>query len=163
MGKRLLLVLQGILFLFCVQARAQSVQVIDSEGHSTAITAEQIAKLPRSIVEVMDHDTPAKFEGTPVSTLLSSVGILLGDKLKGSRLREGLLIEASDGYKVLFALAEVDPAFATRVIILADKRDGKSLDVKEGPLRIVAPGDKRPARWIREVTKISVVVLNGGS
>jgi hypothetical protein len=163
MGKCYLLAFHGVLLLFCIQTRAQTVEVIDAEGHSTAITAEQIAKLPHSVVEVMDHDAPAKFEGIPVSTLLSSVGVLLGDKLRGSRLTEGLLIEASDGYKVLFALAEVDPAFATREIILADKRDGKSLDVKEGPLRIVAPGDKRPARWIREVTKMSIVLVNGGS
>jgi hypothetical protein len=61
------------------------------------------------------------------------------------------LIEAADGYRVVFALAEIDPAFATREIILADERDGKLLDAKEGPLRIVAPGDRRPARWARQV------------
>ncbi|MFY9673694.1 MAG: hypothetical protein WAK13_04545, partial [Terriglobales bacterium] len=62
-------------------------------------------------------------------------------------------------YKVAFALAEADPAFATRQIILADKRDGKPLGPKEGPFRIVAPGDKRPARWIRQVTEIKAVVV----
>ena len=45
--------------------------------------------------------------------------------MKGPWLTQGLLIEASDGYKVLFALAEIDPAFATRDIMLADTRDGK--------------------------------------
>jgi hypothetical protein len=40
----------------------------------------------------------------------------------------------------------LDPAFAVRDIILADKRDGKPLDSKEGPFRIVSPGDKRAAR-----------------
>ena len=54
-----------------------------------------------------------------------------------------LLIEAADGYKVLFALAELDPDFAPREIILADTRDGKPLDAKEGPFRVVVPGDKK--------------------
>jgi hypothetical protein len=67
------------------------------------------------------------------------------------------LVEAGDAYKVAFALSEVDPAFATREIILADKRDGKPLDAREGPLRIVAPGDKRPARWIRQVIILKIV------
>jgi hypothetical protein len=60
---------------------------------------------------------------------------------------------------VVFALAEVDPAFAVRDIIIADKRDGKALDAKEGPLRIVAPGDKRAARWIRQVTALRLITI----
>ena len=43
-------------------------------------------------------------------------------------------------------------------IILADKRDGKPLAATEGPFRIVAPGDKRPARWIRQVTAFRIIV-----
>jgi hypothetical protein len=72
-------------------------------------------------------------------------------------MSEVLLVSAADGYKVAFALAEVDPAFAAREIILADKREGKPLDAKQGPFRVVAPGDKRPARWIRQVTELRVV------
>jgi hypothetical protein len=68
-----------------------------------------------------------------------------------------LVVGAIDGYRVAFALAETDPAFATREIILADMRDGKPLDAKEGPLRVVAPGDKRPARWVRQVSTLRIV------
>jgi hypothetical protein len=84
-------------------------------------------------------------------------GIQFGDAMRGPRMTEAVLVEAADGYKVVFALAEFDPAFATREIILADKRDGKALDAKEGPFRIVAPGDKRPARWIRQVTTLRLI------
>ncbi|HEY6371510.1 MAG TPA: hypothetical protein VIX37_13100 [Candidatus Sulfotelmatobacter sp.] len=63
-------------------------------------------------------------------------------------MAEVVMVEAADGYKVVFALAEVDAGFASREIILADKRDGKSRDAQEGPLRILAPGDKRPARSV---------------
>ena len=70
-----------------------------------------------------------------------------------------MLVEAADGYKVVFALAEIDPDFATREVLLADKRDGKPLDAKEGPYRIVAPGDKRPARWIRQITAFKIVAV----
>jgi hypothetical protein len=92
-----------------------------------------------------------------LAALLLMAGIQLGDTLRGPRMTETLLVEAADGYKVVFALAEVDPAFATREIILAYKRDGKPLDAREGPFRIVAPGDKRPARWIRQVITLKVV------
>jgi hypothetical protein len=74
-------------------------------------------------------------------------------------MAEAILVEAADGYKVVFAVAEFDPAFAAREIILADKRDGKTLDAEEGPFRIVAPGDKRPARWIRQATTLKVIAV----
>lgn len=136
---------------------AQTLQVVNADGHSTTLTAAQIAGLAHQTINVRDHDTPAQFEGVPLAALCSKAGIELGDKLRGTRLTEALLVEASDGYKVVFALAEIDPAFATREIILADKREGKTLDAKEGPFRIVAPGDKRPARWVRQVATLRVV------
>jgi hypothetical protein len=155
---RVLCVLSCVL-LCGLGIRAQNLEVIDLEGHATSVTAAQLTKLPRVTVEVKDHDTPAKFEGVPLLTVLTSAGIQGIGKMKGALLAQGLLIEAGDGYKVLFALAEIDPDFATREIILADKRDGKALDVKEGPFRIVVPGDKRPARWVREVTTVKIVAV----
>jgi Oxidoreductase molybdopterin binding domain len=138
---------------------AQSLQVVDAAGHTTNVTTAQIASAPHVISNVKDHDTPATFDGVPLAALLTTAGVQLGDKLRGQRLTEVLLVEAADGYKVAFALAEVDPAFATREIILADKRDGKPLDAKEGPLRIVAPGDKRAARWVRQVTVLRILAV----
>ena len=158
--RRYLLVSVAYFFLFFVSGlAAQTLQLINTDGQSTTLAAAQIAKLPRVTVSVKDHDVSAQFEGVALATLLSSAGIQLGDKLHGTRLAEVLMVEAADGYKVAFALAEVDPAFATREIILADKRDGKSLDAKEGPFRIVAPGDKRGARWARQVTVLRVTAV----
>ena len=145
-------------FLFAVTVlSAQTLQVTDTEGHATALSATQIATLPRSTVKVLDHDKPAEFEGVSLASVLALAGVQLGDKLRGPRMTEVLLVEAADGYKVAFALAEVDPAFAVRDIIVADKRDGKPLDAKEGPRRIVAPDDKRPARWVRQVTALRLI------
>jgi hypothetical protein len=141
------------------EALAQTLQIINVEGHSTNVTAAQIESLLHVTVEMNDHDKPARFEGVPLSALLSIAGIQFGDTMRGPRMTEVLLVEAADGYKVVFALAELDSAFATREIILANKRDGKPLDAKEGPFRIVAPGDKRPARWIRQVTTLRVIAV----
>jgi|SRR5882724_1665846 len=145
--------------LFVTGLSAQTLQVIDAEGKSTTLTAAQISSLPRVTVNTVEHDAPAKFEGVSLASLLAIAGIQMGDKLRGTRMSEALLVEATDGYKVVFALAELDPAFATREMILADKRDGKQLDSKEGPLRVAAPGDKRPARWIRQVQSLKIIVV----
>jgi DMSO/TMAO reductase YedYZ molybdopterin-dependent catalytic subunit len=65
--------------------------------------------------------------------------------------------QSKDGYSTLFALAEFDDAFSNRTILLADSEDGKPLPENAGPMRIVAPGDKRAARWARMVTSIELV------
>jgi hypothetical protein len=126
------------LFFGCASP-TQTLQIINTEGHTTTLTATQIANLPHVTVDARDHDTPARFEGVPLSALLSAAGIQLGDTMRGPRMTEVLLVEAADAYKVVFALAELDAAFASREIILADKRDGRPLDEKQGPFRIASP------------------------
>lgn len=138
---------------------AQSLTVTTVDGHSVALSAAQIAAAAHVSITADDHGTSAKFDGVPLAAVLALAGVQLGDSLRGPRLAEVLLASAADGYQVAFALAETDPAFSTREIILADKRDGKPLGPKEGPFRIVAPGDKRPARWIRQVTELKIVVV----
>jgi hypothetical protein len=139
-------------------AAAQTLQITRADGTSATLTGAQIVALSHVSVSVKDHDTPAQYDGVPLAEVLKVAGIETG-KMKGPQMAQALLIEASDGYKVVFALAEVDSDFATREILLADKRDGKPLDDKQGPFRIVAPGDKRPARWIRQVTAIKVIAV----
>jgi hypothetical protein len=121
-------------FFFVAGLSAQTLQIINAEGRSTSISAAQIANSPHFTVEVHDQDAPARFEGVPVSTLLTMAGIQLGDTMRGPRMAEAILVEADDGYKVVFAVAEFDPAFAAREIILADKRDRKTLDGQRRPV-----------------------------
>jgi hypothetical protein len=70
-----------------------------------------------------------------------------------------VLATASDGYQVLFSLAELDPAFTSNTVIVADTIDGKPLFPYQGPLRIVAPKDSRAARSVRMLTKLELIRL----
>ena len=71
-------------------------------------------------------------------------------------MRLFVIVEASDGYQAVFALPEFDPPFTDRVIILADRKNGKVMQSPEGPLRLIVDGEKRHARWVREVTALDV-------
>ena len=66
---------------------------------------------------------------------------------------------ASDGYQVLFSLPELDPAFTSNDIIIADTIDGKPLFAYQGPFRIVSPKDSRASRSIRMLQRLEVVRL----
>ena len=103
-----------------------------------------------------DKGAQVEYGGVPVAEILKKAGAPLGKELKGPNMAVGLVASAPDGYRVLFSLAEFDPAFSDRVILLADRRDGKPLDNREGPLRLIVPGDKRHARWIRGVDALEV-------
>jgi hypothetical protein len=68
-----------------------------------------------------------------------------------------VVVTGADGYRVVFALAELDAAFTGRAVILADSRDGGALPPNAAPFQLIVPGEKRPARWVRQVVAIEVL------
>jgi DMSO/TMAO reductase YedYZ molybdopterin-dependent catalytic subunit len=130
----------------------------DSEvPRELALTASDLARLPRQTVRAKDHEgKEAGFAGVPLVEVLKAAGLKFGQDLRGPALATFVVTEASDGYRVVFALPELDPAFTDRVVLLAYERDGKVLSEREGPLRIVVPGEKRHARWVRQVIAMKV-------
>jgi hypothetical protein len=96
------------------------------------------------------------FEGVLVMDILTKVGIPTGEKLGGKFLSQFLLVGATDGYRIVFALPELDTAFNEKGVCLATKRDGEPLSGKEGPFRIVVPDEKGPARGVRQVATMRV-------
>jgi hypothetical protein len=121
------------------------------------LSPAELAKLPRSIVKAKGHDgKEASFEGIALIEILKLAGVEFGEHLRGKSLANYLLVEAADGYRAVFALPELDPAFNDRTIILADHRDGSPLTAKDGPWQIVVPGEKRQARWVRQVLSLTI-------
>jgi hypothetical protein len=51
----------------------------------------------------------------------------LGSDIRGNAVATYVVASASDGYQVVFSLAELDPAFTGSEVIVADTIDGKSL------------------------------------
>lgn len=68
----------------------------------------------------------------------------------------GVIAEGTDGYRVLYSLAEIDPAIHTGDVIVADTLDGHKLN-SDGAFKLVSTEEKRPAQWVRNLTAISVV------
>ena len=125
------------------------------------LEADDLRRLPRAEARVTDHRDAGKealYAGTPLVEVLRAAGLVLDPGMAGVRqtVAASVLVEAADGYRAVFALAELDPALTDRVILLADTRDGQPLGPAEGPLRLVVPGDKRPARAVRQVVKITL-------
>ncbi|MCX6216646.1 molybdopterin-dependent oxidoreductase [Spirosoma sp.] len=125
------------------------------------LQAADLKGLPHSDVSAKDKDgTEHRYSGVSLVGLLKQAGTTLGGELRGKNLTKYVLVKAGDGYEVVFALPELDPEFATRVILLADSVDGKPLVPGVGPYRVIVPDEKKPARWIRDVKSIEVKVAN---
>ena len=145
------------LILYVAPARAQQLVVQNEAGKTSVWTRADIEALPHVKVTALLANAPATFDAVALSVILEKAGIGFGASLKGKRLASCLLVEAADGYRAVIALPEIDPAFTDKQIVLAYLKDGKSLDEKEGPYRIVIPGEKRMARWVRQVTTLKIV------
>jgi len=142
---------------FAQASRAVALLVNGEVPNHLELRIADIAAFPRQTIRVTDDKgAQVEYGGVPVAEILKKAGAPLGKELKGQNLAVSLIASAPDGYRVLFSLTEFDAAFSDRVILLADRRDGKPLDNREGPLRLIVPGDKRHARWIRAVDALEV-------
>lgn len=155
MKRRVSHVLIGLLLTALAQCQQLTIQT--ESGKQTIVTKADIDAMPQTKVSAGTADAPVTYQGVDLKALLEKGGVTFGDSLRGKRLASCLLVEAADGYKVVFALPEIDPAFGDKQMVLADSRDGKPLDQKEGPFRIVIPSEKRMARWVRQVTTLKIV------
>jgi len=123
-------------------------------------TVAELKTLPRTTVSAVQEDgRTLKFEGVLVSELLTRAGAIVGGEPRGSALTTYVLASANDGYQILFSLSELDSGFSDHQIIVADTVDGKPLSESQGPLRVVAPRDKRGARSVRMLERLDVVRL----
>jgi hypothetical protein len=126
------------------------------DGVDHVVTAAELARLPRIDTLVAAHNVEGRYSGVSLIDLLTIVRAPVGDSLRGPALATYVLLQAADGYRVVFSLAEFDRGFSDRVAIVADQKDGKPLAAAEGPYRLIVPGEKRPARWARQVVRIEV-------
>lgn len=79
--------------------------------------------------------------------------------LRGAALARYVVVTGADGYRVVLALAELDTATVRAAggpVLLADSVDGRPIPAAEGPWRLVVPGDRRPARAVRQVVGLAV-------
>ena len=125
-----------------------------------SLTLEDLASLPRTSVTLKEDGADVVYEGVRVAEILGRAGAPSGNALRGAALTTGVVAEAKDGYRVLFTLAEFDAEFGNHDVIVADRRNGRPLFDYQGPFRLIAPRDRRGARGVRMLTRLTVVQMS---
>jgi hypothetical protein len=150
------------LLLFTVLAAPAAAQagdslLLESPGARLVVHAADLAPLPHDTLRVRFHEQPAQlYAGVPLPAMLQLVGVR-SDSLRGRQLTLRVVIEASDGYRVVLALSDLDPTLGGRRVLVANLVDGQPLPAKEAPYRLLIAGDERPSRWMRQVVAIRVL------
>ena len=128
------------------------------EGKTLTLSPDDLAALPHKSVAVFNAHSKSNetYSGVPLADLLSKAGVPLGESVRGKLFMIGVVATGTDNYSVLYSLAEVDPAIHTGDVIVADTLNGQKLD-KDGAFKMVSSEERRPARWVRNLTSVSVV------
>ncbi len=140
-------------------ATQATLQVTGSVSSPITLTPSDLKAMPRTTVTLKADGRDVKYEGVLVGAILARAGATLGRDMTGAAVASYVVASASDGYRAVFSLAELDPEFTGSEIIVADTVDGKPLFDYQGPFRIVAPHDTRGARGVRMLQKLDVVRL----
>jgi DMSO/TMAO reductase YedYZ molybdopterin-dependent catalytic subunit len=122
------------------------------------LSVDDLRKLPHKTIQVMNaHENKQEtYEGVPLADLLKQAGAPQGEQIRGALMTTYVIAEGSDGYRALFSLAELDAGFEDSGVLVAYSLDGAPMTGDIGPLRLVVPNDKRPARWVRMLQSITV-------
>ena len=122
------------------------------------LSAAALKTMPHVTVTIHNSHSNADetYSGVLLAALLAKMGAPLGNDLRGEAFANYVVATGSDGYKAVLALAEVDSSFHPGDVIVADAMDGKPLEEHSGPFRLVVTEDKRPARCVRNLTKIEL-------
>lgn len=123
------------------------------------LTLAELKALPHKTIKVLNthNQKTENYEGVPLETLLQKAGVPHGEALRGKLMASYVLADANDGYRVAFSLAELDSGILDSEVLVADTLDGAPLGENEGPFKLIAPHEKRPARWVRMLKSITVV------
>jgi hypothetical protein len=155
---RIFVILLWILAGVPAAVSAQTALKIENGSQQSNVSLDSLKSLPHKTVTVHNPHTNAdeSYSGVPLIELLKQVGAPVGHDVHGKALLEYVVATGSDGYKAVLALAEIEPDFHPGDVLVADTMDGKPLDAKSGPFKLVVTEDKRPARSVHNLVSVEV-------
>ncbi len=130
-------------------------------GVSKQLSARDLSAMPQSHVLVHNAHTnrDETYTGVALYDLLSASGFPLTKETQSMYLRSYLRAQGTDFYFVIYSASEVAPDLNNSSVLVATQMDRHDLG-REGLFKLISTGDKRPARWVRNLVSLSLVTLN---
>ena len=120
------LIIGLVCLLFATPGSAQqkdqpSITVEGLDGTKLTFTVEQLRQMPQDSVSLANPNptTSEQYEGVLLRNLLAKVDTTIGKKLHADDLRDYVEVAGRDGYRVVFALAELEPTLQENKVLVA--------------------------------------------
>lgn len=135
--------------------------ILAIDGSTTTLTVAELKAMPQKTVTVHNPHTKRdeSYTGVELSDLLAKYGAPLNKTTQKRMLHSYLRVEGTDHYFVLYSTAEVEGEIHDGDVIVATGMDRGGLG-EDGAIKLVASGDKKPMRWVRNATRITLVTVN---
>lgn len=140
-------------------AQTPAIAVTGAVAKPLSLTSADLSHLPRAKVDATSNGVTTSYEGVWLHDVLKHAGVSAGPGMRGSALASYVVAKASDGYRVLFSLGEIDSELTDGEYLVADMANGKPLYGEHGSFHLVVPKDKRGARSVRMLNSLDVVQL----
>ena len=160
--------LSALAVLFAVPAAfaagaSTSVVVSGAVDHPTNYTAATLGALPQvtQTDTFLAGTTPQThtWTGPTLWSAISATGLQTAPGVKNDILNRYVLATGTDGYRVVYSLGELNPAFGNRADLVATQ---ETLGGKTAPLggdgfaRTTAPGDVKGGRYVSNLASLTV-------
>jgi hypothetical protein len=131
--------------------------------HPTTYSAAALTALP----QVTQTDTFASgttpqthtYTGPTIWNAINATGVQTTPGVKNDILDRYVLATGTDGYRVVYSLGELDPAFGNRTDLVATQETigGKTAPLAgDGLARTTAPGDVKGGRYVSNLSALTV-------
>ena len=146
--------------LAAVPGRSETAELeLALAGQATRhIAPDELDRLPQQHADVSfltGHGEEHRTYDGPALWAVLDRGDALSSVPPRERARRVLVVTGRDGYTTALALAEIDPEFEGKQVLLARQPDGG--------LRLVVPGDHCGGRSVHDVARIKLEEIGGSS
>jgi hypothetical protein len=127
------------------------------DGKATTLSVAELQAMPQKTVTVHNEHTKAdeSYTGVLLGDLLAKYGFPVDKTTQRKMLRSYVVAEGTDKYWVLYSMTEIEGSEHNGEVIVAMSMGGKPLGM-DGQFKLVDSGDKKPQRWVRNLSAITV-------
>ena len=129
------------------------------DGMTNTYSPEQFRALPHVSVHVHNahNNQDETYGGVPVDALVSPKTVVgpSGGPQHASPNIQVIVAGATDKFRVVITMCDVNPQCRTGQAIVADTVDDKPL-AADGAFKLILTEDKKPARWARNLQSLTV-------
>jgi hypothetical protein len=127
------------------------------DGKATTLSVAELSAMPQKTVTVYNEHMKADetYTGVLLSDLLAKYGLPVDKTTHRKMLRSYIVAEGMDKYWVLYSVTEIEGSEHNGDVIIATSLGGKPLG-EDGQFKLVDSEDKKPQRWVRNLSGITV-------